>query len=107
MVKRSILVEVDLPRGRERGILGLMIRLCDFLDQEKIDDVLIDYGLGLVTPQTVIRELPTHVIHGEREQTVICPKCRHDFIVVTPVEIKDPKVLRDARDGILERSDRR
>jgi len=67
LVKRSILVEVDLPRGRERGLLGLMIRLCDFLDHEKDADVIIDYGLGLVTPQLEIKQLPTHVIHAEPE----------------------------------------
>lgn len=59
MVERNILLKLDLPKGRERGLLGLMIRLCDFLDQEKHADVLIDYGLGLVTPQTAIKELPT------------------------------------------------
>ena len=85
MVKRSILVELDLPRGREKGILGLMIRLCDFLDHEKDADVIIDYGLGLVTPQTTIKQLPTDVIHLD----------------------EDPKVLRDTRDKILEQSDRR
>ena len=69
MVKRQILVEVDLPRGRERGILGLMIRLCDFLDKEKLADALTDYGLGLVTPQLEIKELPTHVIHAEEGTT--------------------------------------
>ena len=85
MVKRSILVELDLPRGRERGLLGLMIRLCDFLDGEKTADIIIDYGLGLVTPQTMIKELPPAVIHFD----------------------EDGKVIRDTRDKVLERRDRR
>ena len=67
MVRRTILIDADLPRGRECGILGLMIRLCDFLDKEKRADVLIDYGLGVVMPEIVIRELPTDMDHGDQE----------------------------------------
>lgn len=77
-MKRSIIVELDLPRGRERGLLDLMIRLCDFLDHEKDADVLIDYGLRLVTPQTVIKSLPTHVIHVEKDQDP--PPVRKDMV---------------------------
>ena len=85
LVKRSILVELDLPRGREKGILGLMIRLCDFLDGEKTADIIIDYGLGLVTSQVEIKQLPTHMIHAD----------------------DPPQVRRDARSKALERCDQR
>ena len=84
-MRRDVILRLDFPTGKGDKILGLMIRLCDFLDKEKRADQVIDYGLDLVVPQLRIRELLTPVVQDD----------------------EDPKVLRDTRDKILEQSDRR
>lgn len=60
-MRRDVILSLELPKGHEDRILGLLVDLCDFVEKWKDADLIDDYGLCLVTPMLEIKELPTHV----------------------------------------------
>ena len=77
-MKRDVMLSLEFKRGEEGRILGLMLRLCDFLDFQKQTGDIEDYGLALVVPQVDIVSLPTHVIHVDKDPEI--PPVRKDRV---------------------------
>ena len=65
MIKRSVILELELRKGEETRILGRLLDLCDHVEKWKDAGEIEDYGVSLVVPALGIKGLPMHATHGE------------------------------------------
>ena len=102
-----MILTLQLPKGHEDGILALLTDLCDHVEKWRDAGSIEDYGLGLVVPQCVIKELPAscYCSFGPDE---LCPRGAAWLVGDCDLRVCEaPPVRRDARSKALERCDRR